>query len=87
VFYLEFLRFQATFAIPQVARLGLLFQQREIMQGVVDEIGRLVAARMHGDRLITADDLTPVDISGGIGAGYWLRGARAPRPIDWQVYG
>ncbi|TPV99612.1 MAG: hypothetical protein USCAAHI_00944 [Beijerinckiaceae bacterium] len=64
-----------------IERLGLLFQQRQIMQGVVDEIGRLVAARMHGDRLITADDLTPVDISGGIGAGYWLRGARgAPRP-------
>jgi hypothetical protein len=46
-----------------IERLGLLFQQRQIMQRVVDEIGRLVAAWMHGDRRITADDLNPVDIS------------------------
>jgi hypothetical protein len=33
------------------------------MLRIVNEIGRLVAARMHGDRFIPANDLNPVDIS------------------------
>ena len=46
-----------------IERLGLLFEQRQIMQRIVNEIGRLVAARVHGDRFIPADYLNPVDIS------------------------
>ena len=46
-----------------IERLGLLFEQRQIMQRIVNEIGRLVTARAHGDRFIPADDLNPVDIS------------------------
>jgi len=45
-----------------IERLGLLFEQRQIMQRIVNEIGRLVAARMHGDRFIPADDLRPVEM-------------------------
>jgi hypothetical protein len=46
-----------------VERLGLLFQQRQIMKGVIDEIGRLISARTHGNRRIPADDLNPIGIS------------------------
>ena len=46
-----------------IERLGLLFEQHQIMQRIVNEIGRLVAARVHGDRFIPADDLHPADIS------------------------
>src|SRR3984893_16827189 len=35
-----------------VERLALVFQRRQIMQGVVDKIGRLVAADVGGDRSI-----------------------------------
>ena len=35
----------------------------QIMQRVVDEISLLAAARMHGNRLVAADDLNPVDIA------------------------
>jgi hypothetical protein len=46
-----------------IERLGFLLEQRQIMQRIVNEIGRLVAARMLGDRFIPANDLNPVDIS------------------------
>ena len=46
-----------------VERLALVFQQHQIMQGVVDKIGRLVAADVDGDCLAATGDLDPVDIS------------------------
>jgi hypothetical protein len=46
-----------------VERLALVFQQRQIMQRIVDKIRRVVAAGMDRDRLAPADDLNPVDIS------------------------
>jgi hypothetical protein len=48
-----------------IERLGLLFEQRQIMQRIVNEIGRLVAARMHGDRFISKappNPSTPVSL-------------------------
>jgi hypothetical protein len=46
-----------------IKRLALVFQQRQIMQGIVDKIGRVIAAGVRGDCLAATGDLDPVDIS------------------------
>ena len=46
-----------------IERIGLMFQQRQVMQGIKDELRLAVAAGMGGDDLAATSDLHPVDIS------------------------
>jgi hypothetical protein len=46
-----------------IERLALLFQQGEVMQGIVDKLGPVIAADMGSDRLASTNDLDPVDVA------------------------
>ena len=46
-----------------IERLALVFEQGEIMQRIEYELGLVVAARMHGDRLTATDNLDSVDVT------------------------
>src|ERR1700730_15339060 len=46
-----------------IERLALVFQQGEIMQGIVDKLGPVVAANVGGDRLAAASYLDPVRVT------------------------
>ena len=46
-----------------IERLALLFQQGEVMQGIVDKLGPVIAADMGGDRFAATNDLDPIDVA------------------------
>jgi len=48
-----------------IERVPLVFQQRQIVQRIVDKLGLVVAAGMDRDGLAAAGDLDPLDISLG----------------------
>lgn len=48
-----------------IERLCLVFEQRQIVQRIVDKIGLVVAAGMGRNGLATTGDLDPLDISLG----------------------